>query len=125
MLIDEVVMLCDGIVISGGRDIDPARYGEERLPEVVRTEPGERFIWETQLIEACDEANVPILGVCYGMQRLNMHYGGSLLQDIPREYPETIGHKNTEHDVIFHDDFLGIDKGSARRVASRHHQAVG
>ncbi len=125
MLIDEIVELCDGIVISGGNDIDPASYGEERLPEVQQLEPAERFAWEEQLISACDEKNLPILGICYGMQRLNVHYGGSLLQDIPREYPEAIGHIGTTHEVVFIDNFLGISAGSSREVASRHHQAIG
>lgn len=125
MLIDEIVELCDGIVISGGNDIDPAVYGEDRLPEVQQLEPTERYDWEEELIRACDEKAVPILGICYGMQRLNVYYGGSLLQDISREYVESIGHSGTTHEVVFTDNFLGISAGDAREVASRHHQAIG
>lgn len=124
MLIDEIIDLCDGIVISGGGDIDPSFYNEERLDEVVRVEPQERFEWESKLIAACDKAVTPVLGICYGMQRLNVYYGGSLLQDIEREYPESIGHNNTKHTVYFTHNFLSIQKGSLRDVASRHHQAI-
>lgn len=125
MTMDSIVALCDGVVISGGADIDPARYGEDRLPEVVRTEPDERYDWEAELITACDEAQVPILGICYGLQRLNTHYGGSLIQDIPRELGSKVAHDNAEHEVVFTNDFLGIPEGSHRMVASRHHQAIG
>ncbi len=125
MLADEIVALCDGIVISGGEDIDPTYYGEERLSSVTHLEPTSRFEWEDQLIAACDKAGVPILGICYGMQRLNVYYGGSLLQDIGAQYPESVGHTNTKHEVYFAENFLGIPDGSHRTIESRHHQAIG
>ena len=125
MPIESIVKLCDGVVISGDYDIDPTRYNEDPLPELRELEPAERFDWETQLIEACDTANLPILGICYGLQRLNIHYGGSLIQDIPREIGTGVLHDNVEHEVTFADDFLGIPAGESRMVASRHHQALG
>ncbi len=125
MPMESIVALCDGIVISGGYDIDPMRYNEQPLPEVRQLEPAERFDWEAKLIDACDEANRPIFGICYGLQRLNIHYGGSLIQDIPTEIGGHVKHDNIQHEVTFRKTFLGISSGQTHMVASRHHQAVG
>lgn len=125
MPIGAILSLCDGIVISGGEDIQPDMYGEQKLvvPGKIE-EPRERSEWERQLIAACDEVGMPILGICYGMQLLNIHYGGSLYQDIPLELPDSISHELTHHDVEFTNDFLGYSRGDVRDVESRHHQAI-
>jgi putative glutamine amidotransferase len=115
--------LCDGVVISGGFDIDAALYGQTKLTEEP-VEPIKRFMWEERLIAACDESNIPILGICYGMQRLNIYYGGTLLQDIPTLLADSIEHNNAEHAIEFYENFLGIVKQEVRSVASRHHQAI-
>lgn len=125
MSIEHILELCDGIVISGGLDIEPALYNESPIKELHLIEPSERFDWEKGLIEACDEHHKPILGICYGLQRLNIHYGGSLVQDIDVEYGPNVGHFNTEHEIVFEQDFLGIAAGQRRSIASRHHQALG
>lgn len=124
MELNDIVSFCDGIVISGGEDIDPVLYQQQPITQPKRRflEPQTRFDWETKLIRACDAARAPILGICYGMQRLNIHYGGSLLQDIATELPDNVGHDNTEHTVTLHGEFLGM-KG-VQTVASRHHQAI-
>lgn len=124
MPMSAVMELCDGVVISGGEDIAPELYGSERIPEVVRVEPIERFEWETELVEACDQKKVPILGICYGMQRLNIHYGGTLIQDIPRYIPQNTGHWKTTHRITFTHDFLGMKELGVFEINSRHHQAV-
>jgi putative glutamine amidotransferase len=122
MTLETITDLCDGVVISGGEDIEPHFYGAEPLPSTRFNEPKSRYIWEMELIEACDKAHIPILGVCYGLQRLNAHYGGTLIQDIPTTKPDTIGHDVTEHEVTLNGEFLGMNE--KRLVASRHHQAV-
>lgn len=124
MPLASIVELCDGVILSGGEDIDPVRYGRQRLEQVKRTEPAERFDWETKLIDACDEAHIPILGICYGLQRLNVHYGGTLIQDIPTFIADNVGHDNTMHKVTFHHDFLGMRSTGVHEINSRHHQAV-
>ena len=123
--ISSILELCNGIVISGGLDINPRHYGEDPLAELREVEPEDRFLWEKDLIEACDEKMLPILGICYGLQRLNVHYGGTLIQDIPTELgSEAVGHDNTKHIVHFKREFLGFHPDQERMVASRHHQAL-
>lgn len=119
--------LCDGIVISGGEDIDPTLYGQT-VAGALQQEPRERTDWECRLIDACDEWNRPILGICYGEQLLNVHYGGTLFQDIATDCHSQLSHgtsdKASMHEVVFEDDFLGFKKGEKKIVAARHHQAI-
>lgn len=119
--------LCNGIVISGGEDIDPAIYSQSKTSSG-NQEPRQRTDWERQLIDACDELNRPILGICYGEQLLNVHYGGTLYQDIASEYGSHFDHGTSKvavhHEVVFEQDFLGFSKGDMTIVAARHHQAV-
>ncbi len=122
MSLETITDMCDGIVISGGEDIEPHFYGAKPLASTRFNEPKSRFIWEMELIEACDATNMPILGICYGLQRLNVHYGGTLIQDIPSTIAGNVGHDNTEHAVEFKREFLGMS--GRHMVASRHHQAV-
>jgi len=120
--------ICDGIVISGGQDIHPSTYGQDIANNGESHEPLARTIWERELIDACDWVGVPILGVCYGSQLLNVHYGGTLYQDILRDRPGTISHGeptgNAMHPVTFADNFLGFERGETATTAHRHHQAV-
>lgn len=119
--------LCDGVVISGGQDIDPTMYGQEKRSDRAH-EPRERTNWERRLIAACDEWEVPILGVCYGQQLLNVHYGGTLYQDIAEDYGSALDHGSStapvQHRVTFEDNFLGYSKGQQVAGTGRHHQAV-
>lgn len=124
MPLDSITDLCDGIIISGGEDINPRHYGEKRLAAVRVVEPSDRFEWEKDLIEACDSANIPILGICYGLQRLNVHYGGTLVQDIPTYYPDNIGHDTTVHPIRIEHEFLGLRANTVVEISSRHHQSV-
>ncbi len=122
MPMEYILAHCDGIVISGGEDIPAEVYGGQELLTV--PEPLERVMWERLLIDACEAVGKPVLGVCYGMQLLTLHYGGSLYQDIATEVEASIEHKGVPHDVRLMDDFLGLKKGHSYTVASRHHQAV-
>lgn len=120
--------LCDGIVLSGGEDIDPRLYGQERqtLPSDPQ-EPRKRTDWERELIDACDEWQRPILGICYGSQLLNVHYGGTIDQDVMR-HEGAVDHGASEqasmHEIVFEKDFLGYMAGERVAVTARHHQAV-
>jgi putative glutamine amidotransferase len=80
--IDEVVGRLDGIVLSGGGDIDPARYGAERDPHCGPANP-DRDSAELALLDAALARRLPVLGICRGLQVLNVALGGSLHQHLP------------------------------------------
>ncbi|BBC37875.1 Class I glutamine amidotransferase [Streptomyces graminofaciens] len=77
----EAVARLDGLVIAGGPDVDPSRYGAERSPRTGPPAP-ERDAWELALIRAALDADLPLLGICRGMQLLNVALGGTLIQHI-------------------------------------------
>jgi putative glutamine amidotransferase len=77
----EAVARLDGLLVAGGPDVDPSRYGAERDPRTGPPAP-ERDAWELALIHAALEARVPLLGVCRGMQLLNVALGGTLTQHV-------------------------------------------
>jgi len=124
MPMKDIVELCDGVIISGGEDIDPGLYGAELLRQDRLIEPAERFQWEATLVKACDRADIPILGICYGMQLLNVHYGGTLVQDIDTYFPGNVGHWKTTHAITFVHEFLGMREKGVHEINARHHQAI-
>ncbi|MGV9643899.1 gamma-glutamyl-gamma-aminobutyrate hydrolase family protein [Streptomyces sp. NPDC003514] len=71
----------DGLVVAGGPDVDPIRYGAERDPRTGPPAP-DRDVWELALIDAALAARVPLLGICRGMQLLNVALGGTLVQHL-------------------------------------------
>ncbi|MEV6050013.1 gamma-glutamyl-gamma-aminobutyrate hydrolase family protein [Streptomyces sp. NPDC052107] len=85
----ETVARLDGLVIAGGPDVDPARYGAAREP---RTGPPAkaRDAWELALIEAALDTGMPVLGICRGMQLLNVALGGTLVQHL-EGHAEVVG----------------------------------
>jgi putative glutamine amidotransferase len=77
-----VVERIDGLIVSGGKDVNPARYGQVALPTT--DEPrDERDEWEAKLLDAAIERGVPFLGICRGLQLLNVTLGGTLHQHLP------------------------------------------
>jgi putative glutamine amidotransferase len=127
----EVLALIDGLMLAGGADIDPASYGQETHAETVATVPA-RDAFEIALVNTAIERDMPVLGICRGMQLINVARGGTLLQHLP----ERFGH--SEHRRVI-GTFEGADhparlvEGSlAARAAgetlhstkSHHHQGV-
>lgn len=116
--------ICDAIIISGGDDIPPRLYGEQ-VEAAINQESSERIDWERRLLDIFVRCDAPMLGVCYGMQLINVHFGGSLYQDIHAGLPNALDHGGQSHAVsISEDSFLFPLFGSHAMVCSTHHQAV-
>jgi putative glutamine amidotransferase len=128
---DDVLDLIDALILAGGNDIDPAQYGASPHPTVTETVP-ERDESELALARRAWERDMPVLGICRGMQLLNVARGGTLLQHLPDE----VGH--AEHrinpgsfDGADHDVRLDVDSLAARAAGeevhvtkSHHHQGI-
>ena len=142
-----VLARIDGLLVSGGRDINPARYGDTTHPALGPTSPV-RDATELPLIAGALELGVPVLGICRGMQELNIVRGGTLHQDISAFPAETRGHTGGDlatyelacdaalgrgeapdhpsHAVRLRpDSVLGRILGPEAVVNSYHHQAIG
>ncbi|MCK8058739.1 MULTISPECIES: gamma-glutamyl-gamma-aminobutyrate hydrolase family protein [unclassified Fusibacter] len=132
MMLDDYLNLIDGLVITGGGDVDPLLYKDENHGLSMNIS-GIRDEMELYLIRQSIKRKIPILGICRGMQLLNVYYGGDLYQDIMTQYDTDIDHINMEvevdylaHDVTFEEDSI-IGKmmcKSSLKVNSRHHQSV-
>ena len=131
--IERLVNACDGFLIPGGQDIDPARYGARREPRTHRSATS-RDAMEEALIHAAVAAGKPILGICRGMQSLNVALGGTLRQDIaPAGELPVAGHvQGRPFDVPAH--MVDIVEGTTLAeiveaprlgVNTIHHQCVG
>ena len=114
----------DGIVLPGGTDIDPIRYGAEPDPELLAPEP-ERDDLELALLSAALEAGVPVLGICRGIQVLNVFQGGTLHQHVPEHGRFDLPIDSTIHQVSFAEgSTLHGLYGPSAQVNSLHHQTV-
>jgi putative glutamine amidotransferase len=133
---EEVVERVDGVLLTGGGDIDPALYGAEPHASFEPAEPG-RDAFDLALVKAAVAANVPVLAICRGMQVLNVAFGGDLVQDIPTEVNGALHHDVREpRFAIAHEVWLSptstlftlmkddLEDGESCPVNSRHHQAV-
>jgi putative glutamine amidotransferase len=128
---DQLLTRIDGLILAGGNDLGPASYGAEPHPATTGIVP-ERDEFELALTRRAVELDMPVLGICRGMQVLNVAFGGTLLQHLP----EHVGHEQhrrvpgsfvgSEHDVQLQSGSLAaVAAGEDRHVTkSHHHQGV-
>jgi putative glutamine amidotransferase len=127
--LEETLDALDGVIFSGGGDLDPELYGAE--PHDETDEPRtERDAAELRLLEAALDRDMPVLAICRGSQLLNVARGGDLEQHLP----ETIGHEQHRHEpgsfsdhevTVAADSRLGGLLGDRAPVKSHHHQGYG
>lgn len=135
----ERVARASGILLSGGCDVEPSRYGETVLAGgEVETLP-ERDELEWNVLDAARELRLPVWGICRGLQVINVYFGGSLWQDLPSQVGSSLSHvppdAQTPRAALAHEvrvtatgselgDRLRLDGARPVGVNSRHHQAV-
>lgn len=130
-VIEQIISVCSGLVLSGGDDIDPARYGQEPAPELGPINPP-RDAAELSALAAASERDIPILAICRGHQLLNVFFGGSLCQDVATGMPEAVSHVQSSPWGSHHHDVTVAANTRLRRAIGRarleinsfHHQAI-
>ena len=132
---DDIEALLDvshGLVLSGGEDIEPSRYGEDPVPELGEVNPV-RDAMEWRAVDGALERGLPILGICRGLQLLNVYFGGSLYQDLPTQYDDTLDHEQSapwghHHHKVRCTEGSRLHEALADceplEINSYHHQAV-
>lgn len=128
----EVLPRLDGILLPGSdTDCDPILYGEEPHPKLGRVVP-EKDSNDRLILDHVEATAKPFMGICFGMQALNVHRGGSLIQDINSQAPGSLRHEQgfprdvQSHGIKIDSDSMlaSIAGGESARVNSHHHQAV-
>jgi putative glutamine amidotransferase len=124
----------DALVLGGGADVDPARYGEPVLEDGRVEVDAERDAIDFRLLEEARRSGAPVLGICRGLQVVNVALGGTLVQDIPTERPSPVVHERSKAEKTRRDHQVSIAPGTRlaaiagvpeAAVNSRHHQAIG
>ena len=129
--IAQVVAKLDLLLLPGGVDIEPKRYGDEPSPALGKTIP-DRDEFDFAVLEEALAQNIPVMGICRGMQLINVYFGGSLWQDLPSEFPvKGVRHRGDHVGTRCHsigvepDSRLAAALGATNAVVnSMHHQAV-
>jgi putative glutamine amidotransferase len=128
---DEALERIDGLILAGGHDVDPSFYGGSTHPATTRTVPARDRI-EIALARRAVALDMPLLGICRGMQVLNVAFGGTLLQHLPEafghdDHLRTLGtFDGSDHDVVLHaGSRAALAAGEELHTTkSHHHQGV-
>ncbi len=129
--IKQLASMCDGILFTGGHDVSPSVYGEQKR-DVCGEPCVARDTMEGILLDICIQTPMPSLGICRGIQFFNAYLGGTLYQDLPTDFPSTVEHHmSAPYDKYIHTvsliketplyDLLRVD---TLPVNSYHHQAI-
>lgn len=119
----------DGFVFTGGDDLDPVFYGEEKIPECGEIDP-ERDRFELALLAEVTRLKKPVLGICRGLQVMNVFLGGTLWQDFPTQCPHEGEHctkdekGHTHHNVALEGFLARLAGAEHYSTNSYHHQSV-
>lgn len=131
-LLRQIISKLDGLLMTGGADVNPLWYGEEPRQQLQAVDPV-RDAYELKLIKLASDRNIPILGICRGEQLINIAFGGTLYQDIPSQHPvkpikhvqdmpKTFGAHTI--DILPETQLSAIIGKSSYAVNSFHHQSV-
>jgi putative glutamine amidotransferase len=135
-VVAEFVRRSDGVLLTGGDDIQPHLYAKDLAPDLAGKVGGiepERDAWEQLLVEEAFEQGKPILGICRGHQMVNVALGGTLIVDIATQVPGALQHKQMErksdpvHEIAIKPGSLFARLTGMEKIAvnSTHHQAIG
>lgn len=127
----EMIRDADGVIFAGGMDFDPSLYGSNHYDLVEEYFPDDDRD-DLKLLSLAIEENKPILGICRGMQLINIYYGGSLYEDIPTQVGDYVSHRGDEntfsyHNISFNENSTIYDKlggETTRNVNSMHHEGI-
>lgn len=127
----DVIRSVDGVIFAGGEDFDPSIYGSNAY-ELVENYSTEQDMSDLELLSLAIEENKPVLGICRGMQLINIYYGGSLYEDLPSQFAGNISHRGEENTFIYHNVsfnensrfYYKLDGVVVREVNSYHHEGI-
>jgi len=134
-LVAESVARCDGVLLTGGDDVQPELYAKKLSPKLRKTvsepEP-DRDLFELMVVEEVFRQRKPLFGICRGLQLLNIAFGGTLIVDIPLQIPGAIEHRRSDRkNDLVHDAELtrgsllaSIAREQRLGMNSSHHQAI-
>jgi len=127
---------CDGVLLTGGVDVDPAEYGDDTRHATLELDPT-RDEYELAIARTALDRDLPLFAICRGAQVLNVAAGGTLIQDIPSHQPTDVNHALTQpKNAVVHDVAVApasclavllaprLNAGGRVSVNSRHHQSV-